>query len=162
MRPTINSKKHFVQVSLANIAAGTITKLSIADAVPVSGITGADEVREGASIKACYVEMWVTSDDVTQSSGILTLEKKPAQTPAMTAAQSGSLDTYPNKKNILTTHMGLFSPKTGSNPIPVFRGWYKIPKGKQRFGFDDQLILNVHAQSDGLNICGFFVYKEYY
>jgi len=162
LRAPITSVKHYVQLSLANVALGAISKVAIADAVDVQNIAAVSEVREGSVIKAVYVELWVTSDDATQSSGTVTLEKKPAQTPAMTAGQSSALMTYPNKKNILYTTQGLFASKTVGNPIPIMRGWFKIPKGKQRFGFDDQLVLNLHAVSDGLNFCGFFVYKEYY
>ncbi len=161
MLAPISAIKHYVQFSLANVVGGAITKLAIVDATDLQDVTAASEVIEGSIVKAVYIELWVTSDDVTQSSGIITLEKKMAQSPAMTAAQSALLMKYPNKKNVLYTTMGLYAPKTGANPIPVIRQWFKIPKGKQRFGFDDQLNLNVHAQSDGVNLCGFATYKEY-
>ncbi len=162
MRPVINSRKHYVQLSLGVTALGAITKLDIIKAVKVEDIAAASDVREGSVIKAVFVELWITSDDVTQSTSTITLEKKPASAPAMTAGQSALLDDYPNKKNVLYTTQGLVSPKTGSNPIPILRQWFKIPKGKQRFGLADQLVLNLHAVSDGINFCGFFTYKEYF
>jgi len=42
------------------------------------------------------------------------------------------------------------------------RGWYKIPKTKQRFGLGDRLVLQIASQgTDALDFCGFATYKEY-
>ncbi len=103
--------------------------------------------------------MWLTSDDTAAGTAIVTLEKVPAGATAMTAAQSAALNDYPNKKNILHTQMGLLGPNT-QYPMAVVKGWFKIPKGKQRFGLKDILSLNIHGQSNGLAGCGFFIFKE--
>ncbi len=160
MRPIIHSTKHYFQTSLANVAAGTILQSSLVVAVAVVDKNAKNEVEEGATIKAVFIEYWITGDDAVQSSGIVTLEKIPAGATAMTAAQSADLQDYPNKKNVLHTFMGLFGPNT-QRPLRAISGWFKIPKGKQRFGLGDKLALNFHGQSDGINICGFVIYKEY-
>ncbi len=160
MRPVVNTEKHVPQFSLFAIAAGAISNLALAAAVAVPSV--AVHVREGAKISAVYVEMWVTSDDAAAGTVIFTLEKVPGtQTVLMTAAQSAVLNDYPNKKNILHTQMGLI----GSNvqyPMAVIKGWIKVPKSKQRFGLNDRLHLNIHAQSNGIAACGFALYKEQY
>ncbi len=53
MRPTINTEKHIVQQSLATVASGAVTPISIvfAEAVP----TAVASVREGAKIESVYV-----------------------------------------------------------------------------------------------------------
>ncbi len=159
MRPVINTEKHYVQLSLATIASGAILKFAIAlaDAVPTLSV----HVREGAIISAVYIEMWIQTDDAALGSSIVTLEKVPGAGISMTTAESALLNDYDNKKNVLHTQMGL-TPNNVTYPMASVKGWFKIPKGKQRFGLADQLNLNIHAQSNGLNVCGFAIFKEQY
>ncbi len=160
MRPKVHVEKHFLQQSLFTVTAGQITNLILALGVAVTTAT-ANQVREGATISAVWVELWLTGDDAVQGTSIVTLEKVPSGAPNMTAAQSASLNTYPNKKNIFHTQMGLTPPNT-QYPMASIKGWFKIPKGKQRFGLGDELVLNVMGQSDGVSACGNIIYKEQY
>ncbi len=72
-----------------------------------------------------------------------------------------ALGDYTNKKNILYTTQAL-SNDQDADAIPLFKGWIRIPKSKQRFGLDDQLNFHVFAQALDQNICGFVTYKEYF
>ena len=160
MRPRVHTEKHIVQNSLFSVAAGAIANNAIIRAVAAP--TGTTQIREGATVSAIYVEMWLTSDDAAAATAIVTLEKTSGgQSVFMTAAQSAALNNYQNKKNIFHTFMGLI-PDDNQYPMAAVRGWFKIPKGKQRFGIDDRLLLNIHAQTNGLEACGFFVFKEQY
>ncbi len=162
MRPVINTKKHLVQFSVFAVASGAITNLLLSRGVAVVG-AGNPDVLEGSKISAIYVEMWLTSDDTAQGSVICTLEKVPgANSVLMTAAESAALNDYDNKKNIFHTQMGLLGPNASTIPIPVIKGWFKIPKSKQRQGLNDRLILNIHGQSNGVSGCGIVIYKEQY
>ncbi len=162
MRPVVNTEKHYLQVSLATVASGALSSIKIAEAVAAPGATEADEVREGAKISAVYVEMWIQTDDTALGSSIITLEKlSGASNDNMTAAESASLNSYDNKKNIFYTQMGL-TPGNATYPMATIRGWFKIPKSKQRFGLQDRLMLNIHGQSNGLSFCGFMLFKEQY
>ncbi len=160
MRPVINTEKHIVQQSLGSVAGGAITPFVIALALQTPVAATATNVREGSKISAVYVEMWYNTDDATNGTCITTLEKRSSGLVAMTAAQSASLDSYPNKKNILHTFQGLVPGLTNTYPMATIKGWIKIPKGKQRFGIGDTLVLNIHGQSNGGNFCGFAIYKE--
>ncbi len=105
--------------------------------------------------------MWSHSDDATSGTTIVTLEKRGGAQPAMAVGQSAALNAYVNKKNILYTQMGII----GNNvtyPMSLVKGWFKIPKTKQRFGLGDVLTLNIHAQSNGIFVCGFMTFKEQY
>ncbi len=146
-----------VQFSLGNVTSGNVTPLSIVDVV--ASPSAQDEVAEGTKIEAIYIEMWVSSVDGVQSSCVATVEKRPSGLGAMNAAESASLNSYDNKKNVLHTFQGLLGASTSSPPMPVIHKWVKIPKGKQRFGIGDKLVLNILAQSRGTNHCGFAVYK---
>ncbi len=160
MRPIVQSTKKYVQWSLDGTVAGAIEKKDIVKAKDIDDVSAVVDVVAGSIIKAVYVELWITSDDATQSTFVFTIEKRTTATTAMTAAEAAALNDYHNKKNIFYTSMGLTGPKV-DNPMPAFRGWIRIPKGKQRFGLEDVLSWNILAQSDGINHCGFATYKAY-
>ncbi len=158
MRPIVNTEKHIVQRSLFAVASGAIVNTVIVKAVAVPA-TASEEVREGSKISAVYFEFWVTSDDATAGTSVVTVAKVPGDGSSMTVGESGSLNVYTNKKNIFLTQMGLLPPNT-QYPMAVIKGWVKIPKSKQRFGLNDQLHINFHGQSNGMSVCGFALYKE--
>ncbi len=158
MRPRVSVKKHFFQSSLFSIASGAITPFEFAKTV-VAPAAADNEIQEGAIISAIYIEYWLSSDDAASGSAIVTLEKRIGSSTAMTAAESAALIAYDNKKNVLHTFMGLM-PSNVQYPMAAIKGWFKIPKGKQRFGLGDKLVLNIHGQSNGLAGCGFAIYKE--
>ncbi len=157
MRPVITTEKHYVQFSLAAVASGAITNLELVHGVAAP--SAADEVRDGSIVSAVYIEMWLQSDDAAAGTAIVTLEKLSGSMDNMTAAESAALTSYDNKKNVFHTQMGLI-PNNVTYPMVSVKGWFKIPRGKQRMGFGDKIRLNIHGQSNGLSLCGFTTYKE--
>lgn len=138
-----------------------ISNLPLADAV-VAPSGSSTQVRIGASIKAIYIEMWYMSDGQQPSIQTTTLEVMPDKTQNMTVVQSNDLHAYRNKNNLLYVTEGLVG-DANTNPIPVLKGWFKIPKGKQRMSQDSAIKLNIeNPSSEGLSICGQAIYKEYY
>ncbi len=161
MKAPIHSVKHTVQHGPSTIALGASLSVDMVSAVAPDAVTDPDEVVEGSIIKAVYLELWGSSDDVTTSSFIFTIEKQVGGIADITVGDMAALDQYPNKKNILYTSQGLFGPKTNTIPLPIFKGWIRIPKGKQRFGLNDVLVWNLSAVLDGIFFCGCSVYKSY-
>ncbi len=160
MRPVIVSEKHYVQHPIATVVAGAIGINTVVRGVTVVA-KGANtfEVEEGSVVKAVYVELWFTGvgdDGVLQT----TIEKVPNGGVNMTAAQAAALNSYPNKKNILESHQGLL-PNATQNPVRFYGHWIKIPKGKQRFGLGDELVVNIAPLNANGNFCGLETYKEY-
>ncbi len=160
VKPMVHSTKHYKQDSLFAVAAGAVTNKTVINAVAVPDKNAVNEVEEGSTIKAVFLEYWLTGDDAVASTFIVTVEKVPANATLIAAGQIAGLATYTNKKNVLHTVMGLAPPNT-QYPMSVLKGWFKIPKGKQRFGLGDKLVVSFFGQSDGLTICGFATYKEY-
>ncbi len=163
MRPPIHSKKHIFQISQATVAQALVVSTNLIQAVEAQS-TQPQHVNEGAVVKACYVEFWVSQDSASVvGSYTVVLCKDPGGNAGMTTAQMAALHDYDNKKNILFTGQGLLTPTDGGQ-VPVIRGWYKIPKGKQRFGLGDTLrlvIRNNNATAIDINFCGLAIYKEY-
>ncbi len=158
MRAPIHAVKHYVQKSLTTVAAGVINITSLADAVNSPSANLANEVVEGAVIKAVYVEMWARGS-AGEGAILLSLVKVP-DGQGMSFGDQTALFSYTNKKNVLYHTQGL-SNDNDADAIPFLRQWFKIPKGKQRFGLGDELILGISAQALAQDVCGFAVYKEY-
>jgi len=158
MRPIVKSKKHLVQFPFNAIATGTTEGLRLVDA---DNGTAANSVEEGAIVKAIFIEMW-TQNSANDGHEVITLTKDSQNQPGPTFAEMAALMTWDNKKNILFTHEGLTSNDGVGNPIRPVHGWFKIPKGKQRMGFEDKIHLTIsNPSSNSLNRCGVAIYKEY-
>ncbi len=164
MLAPINSIKHFVPRTNTSQAIGSVVNLVIADAVSAPASTNTFDVIEGAIIKAVRCEMWIAqglaSGTLTQA--VVIVEKVPANQNGATVTNLLNLQAYDNKKNILYTFQGMIgSVESGNQPIPSIREWVLIPKGKQRFGRGDRLIMSITTVSQIMNTCGMFIYKEY-
>ncbi len=162
MKAIINSKKHIVQRTLNVVGEQTIHNVKIAEAQAIEPVAP-DDVVVGAVIKAVFCEYWLHGESAQPCTANWSLEKLPNNGTAMTYGFSQTLDTYPNKHNILKMGQGVIG-DSNSNPIPVIREWIKIPKGKQRFALGDELLFNVSCTGEadnGLEVCGFSLYKEY-
>ncbi len=164
MLAPIISKKHFVHQSIMSIAASSITNLVLLDSVPAPANASTAQVEEGSVVKAIHIEMWYVGlgGQTSPASFNSTLEKLPANVGFMTFAQAANLMSYPNKKNILYTTQGAISQADAGPAIPLFKAWYKIPKGKQRMGLDDKIVLNIaNLATVTYQVCGISIYKEY-
>ncbi len=156
----VHSTKHVISVTPINVSATSITVQPIIEAVAVVDKNIALEVEEGATIKAVFIEAWITSNGSAQSSAVVSIEKQIGGSGDMVYGESVALTSYPNKKNIFYVTEGLTPPNT-QNPVPFIRNWLKIPKGKQRFGLGDKLVLNFSGIVGGNTLCGLFIFKEY-
>ncbi len=158
----IVSRKHYVHRTNTQLSSGVIQNNIVVESVVSPATAAASEVKEGSIVKAVYVEIWLggagLEGDLTQFN--LTLEKISSDGPLMTFAQSLNLGAYPNKKNIFYTTQGVLAGEN-SNTVPVIRNWVLIPKGKQRMGLSDRIVLNIAASGQNIDTCGIFTYKEY-
>ncbi len=158
MRAIVNSTKHYVQESLATVLAGATKAILLVNATDErTGVN--NNILAGSVIKAIFVEMWVRTGDVSPGTSLISLIKtQDQQTPIF--ADCINLHDYQNKKNVFYHTQGLINDQD-ADAIPFVRQWFKIPKGKQRFGLGDRLYLTVTAQALDNIICGFATYKEY-
>ncbi len=163
MKAPITSRKHIFQISQATVMQAAAVNTNF-----ISAIEGArsqpQHVAEGAIVKACYVEFWVSQDSASVvGSYTIILVKNPGGNATPLTSNLAALHDYDNKKNILFTAQGLLTPNDGGQ-VPVLRGWYKIPKGKQRFGLGDILTISIrnnNATAIDINFCGLAIFKEY-
>ncbi len=163
MKAPIHSKKHIVQIAQSTVAQAAVVNTLLVESLETPSTTPS-VVEEGAIVKACYVELWVSQDSNSiVGSYTAIIVKNPGGNANPVAADLAALHDYDNKKNILFTAQGLLTPNDGGQ-VPVVRGWYKIPKGKQRFGLKDRLqisLRNNNLTAIDINFCGLAIYKEY-
>jgi len=160
MRPIIQSQKRIVQVTLSNVIAGSTASVTIANAVQGAQTTAPNDVPVGSIIKAVYCEMWLLGDGQQPNTSTAMIVKVPADSGGPDASDFTNLNGWANKNNILKMHQGLVG-DANANPIPFFREWIPIPKGKQRMAIGDQIQYNVKAITEGLQFCGHFIFKVY-
>ncbi len=162
MRAPIVSRKHLVQFTEFSVASLTVNCMVGVRAKAIASVDTNFEVVEGSVIKAIFAELWILGKHASsQSSFVVVVEKVPAGGAEPTISQMTTLDAYSNKKNILFTSQGLIAPAT-ANPTPVLRQWIKIPKGKQRFGLEDEFRICIASiGANDLHGCGLQIYKSY-
>ena len=156
----INSIKHYVNIENNQIASGAVLATNVVDAVATT--SSAEDVVEGSIVKAIFFERWIKSQAAAgeDTKFQYLIEKVPSNQSSVTFAQMNTLDSYPNKKNVLFYSQGVIGDLT-TQSIPVVRNWFLIPKGKQRMGFGDKITSTLSATSAVLQNCGFSTYKEY-
>ncbi len=163
MAAPINSIKHYVQTSNTAIASGADLNINVVKGVVAPATSTTDEVIQGAVVKAIFFEYWIGGNAATANTSQFNfvIEKAPGNTALITTTNMANLAAYLNKKNILFTTQGQIGAQVdGNQSIPVIRGWLRIPKGKQRFGLDDRIVVSALA-TGSIRICGFVTYKEY-
>ncbi len=158
----IHSVKHYVQTENSTVESGARLNVVLVDGAIAPAVSTTAEVHEGSLIKAIFIEQWVKSNASagTDTKFQFALEKVPTGAGGLTFAEMNNLQAYDNKKNILFFSQGVVGDLT-TQSIPVTRQWFKIPKGKQRFGLGDRLIMSISATIAQINTCGFSTYKEY-
>jgi len=160
VRPTINSEKHLVQITRTEIAEFGSEHTVIVDVKGTIDGQEPTEVLTGTVIKAVYVEWWLLGSGQQPATATCILTKIPAGQANPTNGELGALHTYQNKKNIFVTQQGLIG-DANTNPSPFYRGWIAIPKGKQRFGLGDRLVLSTRSITDAISVCGLMIFKSY-
>ncbi len=163
VRATINSVKHFVAATNSELSSGSTRETILVNAIAKDAErTTTADVSEGAIVKAVHVEYWLNGRGTMETTQfVVVLVKLPGGVARPNAADMLNLGSYPNKKNILYTTQGVLD-QDNSQSVPIMRQWFKIPKGKQRFGLGDQLSLVLAPVGQPIANCGITIYKEYY
>jgi len=160
MRAPINSEKHIVQYPIDTILAGTAENIVLVQSTDQPTAGTANQVAVGTVVKAVFVECWIDGGTSQVGASTMIVEKTVNGGTGATFTEMAQLNIYTNKKNILYTTEGLTG-DANTSPIPISRGWIKIPKGKQRFGSGDALTMTISAQADDQFRCGMTIFKSY-
>ncbi len=101
VRPMVHSTKHYVQTTFSN--ATTLSKNDEVYVTAVESTTAnlANEVAEGANIKAVFFELWLLATTATQFFTCV-MTKIPGSGTSPSFTQMTALHSYANKKNIFS------------------------------------------------------------
>ncbi len=160
VKAMVHSEKRIVQITLSQVAVGSQAAFPIVSALQNVTATDPREVSIGTTVKAVYFELWLLGDGQQPNTSTVIFYKAPSGVGAPTVIQMSDLNGWDNKNNIFEYHQGLIG-DANTNPSPFFRGWIKIPKGKQRMSIGDKIMFSVHAITEGMQFCGGAVYKAY-
>ncbi len=163
MQP-ITSIKHYVQRTNTAIASGARTSFVIIQGVVAPAASATSDVREGASVTSVFIEIWIKgtgASDADTQFNVLLEKVDGAAAAGASFSDMGNMMAYDNKKNILFAGQGVVGGVGGGQAIPIMRGWYKIPRGKSRWGLGDFLQVSVSTTGEGMQMCGLATYKEF-
>ncbi len=155
-KPIIQSVKNIVDSTLIGVGAGVTSNVSLAFATNVySG--GVTSVPVGATVSSVYLFV-----QILPSTGTANVDwfiwKNPANN--LTRPVPGAVGGDKNRRHVLHEEKGIpGNAADGAYPL-TFKGVVKIPKGRQRWGEDDNLEI-VLSGADVHNICIKCIYKFY-
>ncbi len=161
-KQVIDSNKNMISLATA-LPSGVKTALLIAESQDSATLAVPADVERGCVIKAIWIEIWVTATEEI-ATGITNLVefylfKNPGSN--LTSPIPGTEGSSNEKSFIFKKWKGIIGSRTVGFPAYAWKGWCKIPKGKQRMAANDvwQLIM----QSSGTNAlaCASFIYKWY-
>ncbi len=168
LRP-INSVKHVVDIASTAVPAGVVTEMPIADAVDDPAQGSPNQVATGSRISSFYVRVEVIHNSgtwVTQPRMYMIVMKNPGNNLA-TPFPAG-VGTTDLRKFVIHQEMIMvtgIAADDNSFPRTMFVGVIKLPRGYQRFGYDDNLSLAfslpLAATTATVSVCIQAIYKEY-
>ncbi len=110
----VNSIKHYVQHENAVVGSAAVRTIEVIDTVGQAAVANANDVVEGAVIKAVFIEMWIKSGATAgnDTKFQLSIEKLPAGGTLNTFAGMNNMMAYLNKKNVLYFTQGVIGDLT--------------------------------------------------
>ncbi len=158
-RNLVNSEKHEITFSQLAADIGTATlKVDLADGVALGDLDAADEVGVGHKISNIFMEINVAAQTTTNPK----ILHWAIIFDASSAGIIGNPSVYnpAGKKFIIKRGMEMLP----SDVATVFKRILviNVPKKYRRIGDADKIQFQARCTStETINICGFFIYKEY-
>ncbi len=154
--------KHITDTNATVSAATTLpTVLILGRDAPVLAATR--EVESGAKVHGIFLNVQIQGNQITSGAipniYMAVYKSKGGNIPDINPASTGA---NADKSNIIHQEMGMFqSDSVDGNPKTLFKGVIVIPKGLQRFGIDDELVITVRSTAVNFKVCIQCIYKEF-
>ncbi len=158
LRP-VKSYKHVVDIQ-GGLALGTQLNSILIDAVDAPVLTGAAGVEVASTVRAIYLKVEVYATSAAALSNVyMTVMKNPSN--ALTAPAPNAVGVSDVKKQIIHQEMVMIQQVAEGNPRTLFKGVIRIPRGYQRMGQDDTLLLSLLSPGVAIFFCVQCIYKEF-
>ncbi len=159
IKPVIRSIKHYFHLPVAVATSGATLVTTLINTVAEGAARAAAiDVDEGTNVSAIYLEFWISGVTLDKTATWCVV-KRVSNVASPTFTEMANLGSYANKKNIFNVGQGI--PPSNGNVMNIYKGWFKIPKGKQRWGLGDKLVLVVAGVGTNVNVCGITTFKEF-
>ncbi len=140
------------------VAAGVATTVNLA--LAVNDYTGTvNHVPIGAKVSSVYLFVQIQQQAVNSNVDWYVF-KAPGSIASAARPVPGSTGGSPFRKYILHEEKGIPGPSNNGSPPLTFRGVIRIPKGRQRFGEDDNMQITLRG-SAAYDACVKCIYKFY-
>ncbi len=159
----INSIKKVIDASGATVA-GTVSVIPLVNVTAGAAWVDAGnvDVPIGCTISSVFLSVFVYLDQTVGVNAPIIdwyIAKNPGTN--LTLPSPGATGASDNRRWILHEEKGLSSDVTDGGTPMVFKGVIKIPRGRTRFGADDQLVIRLLTPSHQAFFCIKCIYKFY-
>ncbi len=155
----INTRKHIVD-NQGGLVAGTQVTHTLVHGVDSASLASVSDVNVGSKVQAIFLNVQVASSSTAALANVyMYINVNPSGAVNMPNGNvTGASDL---KKLILHTEMIMGEKNTTGIPRTLFKGVLRIPRGKQRFGQDDYLQIQLYSPGITWDYCIQCIYKEY-
>ncbi len=157
----IHRIKHIVDKS-ATITATAVLPEVLINTKDAPVLANTTEVETGAKVHGIFINVQIQANQSINAipNIYMAIYKSPGgNIPAIDPAQTGS---NADKKQIIHQEMNFVETTSNTaNPRTLFKGVVVIPRGMQRFGADDELIMSLKSNAINFSYCVQCIFKEF-
>ncbi len=156
----IQSIKHIVDIQRA-LVIGTTTAVNLISTVdqPDSTLVSTSEVQTGSKVTSIFLNIEGSATTSAALANVYAIVYKNPNSIVPTIAPN-TVGANVHKKFVIHQEMAMVERSTAGNPRSIFKGVIMIPKGYQRFGTSDALVLSMLSPGVTLDNCVQCIFKE--
>ena len=165
LRPVV-SLKHIFDAATSAVGGDIVSTLVPIEAVREPNLLIPNTINQGSVVKSMYMRIEVLATGLFN--GVprvyMAVQKNPGNAHSTTNPNDVGVNDL--KRFIIHQEMTMVG-EVGDSPFPrtMFQGVIKLPRGYQRFGYNDRLTvqfsLDAGETTGVVNVCGQFIYKEF-
>ncbi len=161
LRP-VNSRKHIVDRQ-GGIPIATQTREQVAQAVDSPVLANADEVATASTINSIFLNIQVAATSTAALANMyMYIWKNPGSNIAVAQVPNANVvGTSDLKKLVFHQEMTMTEKNTTAIPRTLFKGVLKLPRHMRRFGYNDELNIELFSPGVTMDYCIQCIYKEY-
>ncbi len=161
LRP-VNSRKHIVDVQ-GGLTAGTQVSTDLIQTVDAPVLANVTEVGTASTVNSIFLNVQVSAVGTAALANVyMYVWKNPGSNIAIAQVPSpNSVGTSDMKKLVFHQEMIMTEKNTTAIPRTLFKGVLKLPKHFRRFGYNDELRIELLSPGVDYEYCIQCIYKEY-
>ncbi len=161
LRP-INSRKHIVDIQ-GGLVAGTQTSNDLILTVDAPVLANVTEVSPGSTVNSIFLNVQVSGIGSGALSNVyMFVWKNPGSNIAAAQIPNGNVVGASDlKKLVFHQEMIMTEKDTTAIPRTLFKGVLKLPRHMRRFGYNDEVRIELFSPGVAYEFCVQCIYKEF-